>query len=118
MINPPGGRVVNINAFSAAPANVNGDTPRNFVRGFGAFQVDMSVRRDFSFTERTKLQFRAEAFNVFNHPQFGAIDGTLTDGNGQFGWASTTLNNEGGALSPLYAQGGPRSLQLSLKLRF
>jgi Carboxypeptidase regulatory-like domain/TonB dependent receptor len=118
MINTPGGRVVNINAFSAAPANVNGDTPRNFVRGFGASQVDMAVRRDFSFNERLKLQFRAEAFNVFNHPQFGAIDGTLTDGNGQFGWASTTLNNEGGALSPLYAQGGPRSLQLSLKLRF
>ncbi len=117
-INVPGGRVVNINAFSAAPANVNGDAPRNFVRGFGAFQVDMAVRRDFSFTERIKLQFRAEAFNVFNHPQFGAIDGTLTDGNGKFGWASSTLNNEGGALSPLYAQGGPRSLQLSLKLRF
>jgi hypothetical protein len=104
MINPPGGRVVNINAFSAAPANVNGDTPRNFVRGFGAAQVDMAVRRDFSFTERIKLQFRAEAFNVFNHPQFGAIDGTLTDGNGKFGWASTTLNNEGGALSALYAR--------------
>jgi hypothetical protein len=118
MINPPGGRVVNLNAFSAAPANVNGDAPRNFVRGFGAFQVDMAVRRDFSITERTKLQFRAEAFNAFNHPQFGAIDGTLTDGSGKFGWASTTLNNEGGALSPLYAQGGPRSLQLSLKLRF
>jgi hypothetical protein len=117
-INPPGGRVVNINAFSAAPANVNGNTPRNFVRGFGAFQVDMAVRRDFPIGERVKVQFRAEAFNAFNHPQFGTIDGTLTDGNGQFGWASGTLNNQGGALSPLYASGGPRSLQLALKLRF
>jgi hypothetical protein len=118
MINPPGGRVVNINAFSVAPANVNGDTPRNFIRGFGAFQVDMAVRRDFSITERIKLQFRAEAFNAFNHPQFGTIDGTVTDGNGKFGWATTTLNNEGSALSPLYALGGPRSLQLALKLHF
>jgi hypothetical protein len=118
MINPPGGRVININAFSAAPANVNGDSGRNLVRGFGAFQVDAAVRRDFSITERIKLQFRAEAFNVFNHPQFSGVDGTLTDGNGQFGWASTTLNNAGSALSPLFVQGGPRSIQLALKLRF
>jgi len=118
MINPPGGRVININAFSAAPANVNGDSGGNLVRGFGAFQVDAAVRRDFSITERIKPQFRAEAFNVFNHPQFSGVDGTLTDGNGQFGWASTTLNNAGSALSPLFVQGGPRSIQLALKLRF
>lgn len=63
----------------------NVDTLRNFVGGFGAFQVDMAVRRDFSLNERLKLQFRAEAFNVFNHPQFEAIDGTRTDGDGKFG---------------------------------
>ena len=55
---------------------MNGDTPRNFVRGYDAIQVDLALRRDFPVTERLKLQFRAEAFNVFNHPQFGAIDGT------------------------------------------
>ncbi len=118
MIDPPGGRVINIKAFSAAPATVNGDAARNLVRGLNAFQVDMSLRRDFPFGERLRLQFRAEAFNVFNHPQFGSVDGTLTDGNGKFGWAQSTLNNSGGALSSLYAAGGPRSLQLSLKMRF
>jgi hypothetical protein len=57
-------------------------------------QVDVSVRPDFSLTERLKLQFRAEDFNVFNHPQFGSIDGNVTDGPEQFGWASSTSNKE------------------------
>jgi hypothetical protein len=40
------------------------------------------------------------------------------DGYGVFGIAASSLNNEGSALSPLYASGGPRSLQLALKLTF
>ncbi len=119
----PGGRCFNYFAFQQAldangVADVNGNVPRNFMRGFGAIQFDMGVRRDFSIVEKLKLQFKAEAFNAFNHPQMGAIDGNWTDGMGQFGVASGSLNNEGGALSPLYAGGGPRSLQLALKLSF
>jgi len=114
----PGGRIVNYNAFSVTPVGVNGDVPRNFVRGYDAIQLDMGIRRDFSITERLKLQFRAEAFNVLNHPQFAAFDPTVTDGPGVFGYATSTLANQGGALNALYYPGGPRSLQLSLKLRF
>ena len=39
-----------------------------------AWQMDLAVRRDFPIHERLKLQFRAEAFNIFNHPNFGAIN--------------------------------------------
>ena len=53
------------------------DAPRNFARGFGAWQMDLAVRRDFPIYERLKLQFRAEAFNIFNHPNFGAINSNL-----------------------------------------
>lgn len=120
--NAPGGRCFNIDAFTTATdANgnpVNGNVPRNFMRGFDEIQADMGLARDFSMTEKLKLQFKAEAFNAFNHPVMGAVDGTLGDGPGQFGFASGSLSNQGGAESALYQAGGPRSLQLALKLRF
>jgi Carboxypeptidase regulatory-like domain/TonB-dependent Receptor Plug Domain/TonB dependent receptor len=111
----PGGRAINPNAF----VNVNsglGDAPRNFARGFGAWQMDFAVRRDFPIHERLKLQFRAEAFNVFNHPNFGTVNGQ--SGTATFGQATATLANSLGVLSPLYEMGGPRSMQFALKVIF
>jgi hypothetical protein len=64
------------------------------------------------------LQFRAEAFNLFNHPAFGSIYNQLADGPQLFGQAYGTLNSSLGGLNPLYQTGGPRSLQLSLRLHF
>jgi len=111
----PGGRAVNPNAFTA-PATGLGDAPRNFVRGFGAWQTDMAVRRDFPIHERLKLQFRAEAFNIFNHPNFGTINANF--GQATFGQATATLASSLGVLSPLYQQGGARSMQFALKFVF
>jgi hypothetical protein len=112
----PGGRAINPAAFYIPPANQFGDAPRNFVRGFGASQMDLAVRREFSIHERLRLQFRAEAFNVFNHPNFGTINPYL--GQNLFGQATGTLANGIGVLSPLYQLGGPRSMQFALKLVF
>ena len=86
------------------------------MRGFGAWQMDMAVRRDFPIYENLKLQFRAEAFNIFNHPSFGSIDPHF--GSPTFGQATATLANSLGVLSPLYQMGGPRSMQFALKLVF
>lgn len=111
----PGGRAINPQAF-ANPTTGNGNAPRNFVRGFGAWQTDLSVRREFPIYERLKLQFRAEAFNIFNHPNFGTVNpafGQLT-----FGQATATLANSLGVLSPLYQMGGPRSMQFALRIIF
>jgi len=120
----PGGRAINPLAFTPVDSGL-GDTPRNFARGFDAVQMDLAVRRDFRIYERLKLQFRAEAFNVFNHPNFGMINSTCggtpgTPGctNIQFGQAAATLANSLGVLNPLYQTGGPRSMQLSLKFVF
>jgi hypothetical protein len=111
----PGGRAINPNAFTL-PASGLGNAPRNFVRGFGAWQMDLALRRDFPIYDRFKLQFRAEAFNVFNHPAFGLINPTY--GETTFGQATGTLASTLGVLSPLYQMGGPRSMQFALKLLF
>ncbi len=125
----PGGRAINPSAFSlpvgcspstCLPGTGVGDAPRNFVRGLGAWQMDLAMRREFPIYDRLKLQFRAEAFNIFNHPNFGMINATYCPaGPGcTFGQATATLANSLGGLSPLYQIGGPRSMQFALKLIF
>src|SRR5205814_884372 len=111
----PGSRAINPNAFTAATSGI-GNVPRNFARGFGAWQMDLAVRREFPIHERLKLQFRAEAFNVFNHPNFGKVNGQCCGGT--FGQATGTLASTLGGLNPLYQQGGPRSMQFALKIVF
>jgi len=115
-----GGRAINPNAFSVPSVNQVGDAPRNFLRGFGAWQMDLAVRREFPLHERLKLQFRADAFNIFNHPNFGYINPYYcSPGPGcTFGEATATLAESLGVLSPLYQMGGPRSMQFALKLLF
>jgi hypothetical protein len=104
-----------------------GNLGRNALRGFGLAQWDFSVHRDFAIHESLKLQFRAEMFNVINHPSFGPPSGCLGPGCGTpfgFGVSSSTLaqslagNVGNGGFDPLYQLGGPRSIQLALKLSF
>jgi hypothetical protein len=120
----PGGRTINPNAFMNISSGL-GDAPRNFLRGFGAWQMDIAVRREFPIHERLKLQFRAEAFNIFNHPNFGFINpncggaaGVPGCSNPQFGQATSTLASSLGVLNPLYQMGGARSMQFALKFVF
>jgi hypothetical protein len=126
----PGGRAFNPAAFTDPPTDPNtgnpvrqGNVPRNFLRGFGATQWDLAVHRNFPIHESLHLQFRAELFNVLNHPNFGPPSGQF--GIGGFGTSSQMLgqslsggNLGGGGLSPLYQIGGPRSVQLALKIIF
>ncbi len=111
----PGGKAINPNAF-AIPTSGYGDAPRNSLRGFGAWQMNAAVRRDFFLSERLTLQFRAEAFNLFNHPNFGVVNSAF--GAATFGQATATLNASLGTESSLYQMGGPRSAQFALKLTF
>jgi hypothetical protein len=113
----PGGRAVNSAAFTLpAPGAIAGNAPRNFVRGFGATQFNLAVRREIGLYENLRLQCRAEAFNLLNHPDFGYIDPILTDAT--FGQATQMLNQSLGTVASQYQQGGPRSLQFALKLLF
>jgi carboxypeptidase family protein len=124
----PGGKVVNAAAFSTPTDTfTQGDLQRNGLRGFGAWQEDLAIRRQFNIHENWNLLFRAEAFNIFNHPLFGDVgtnDGRNLLTNSFFGVSSHTLADSlggGGAdggFSSLYQIGSPRSLQFALKLRF
>jgi hypothetical protein len=93
-----------------------GNAPRNFVRGFGATQLNVAVRREFHLRDSISLQFRAEAFNIFNHPNFGYVDPTYTDA--LFGQATKMLNSSLGTMAAQYQQGGARSMQFAAKVHF
>ncbi|MBS1825974.1 MAG: TonB-dependent receptor [Acidobacteria bacterium] len=116
----PGGRVFNRAAFDAATPQAQGrqgTLGRNVMRGFGLSQVDLSVRRKFRISETVGLDLRADAFNVCNTPNFGNPTGVLTSTN--FG-RSTQILSTGvtGGLNPQFQVGGPRSLQLGLRVQF
>jgi hypothetical protein len=109
-----GGQAINKAAFSVPLPGVSGNAPRNFVRGFPATQVNLAARRELHLRDSLALQFRAEAFNILNHPNFGYVDPTYSDA--QFGQTTQMLNQSLGTVASQYQQGGPRSMQFALKL--
>jgi len=116
----PGGSVLNPNAFALPSTPRQGDLGRNAIHGFGFTQVDTSLGRQFHLHESLSLQFRVDAFNVLNHPNFA--NPTSNFDSPLFGKSTSMLNNSLGStvggFNPLFQQGGPRSLQLSLKIQF
>lgn len=113
----PGGQQLNAAAFVIPPATRQGTEGRNDIPGFGFTQVDLSLMRKFPIADRLSLQFRADAFNAFNHPNF-SNPFAFVGGGSTFLQSSEMLNQGLGGLNPLFQEGGPRSLQLSLKLIF
>jgi hypothetical protein len=76
------------------------------LRGPGIANYDFSVFKNTSITERVKIEFRAEAFNLFNRVQFGSPNlGQTTAANNLFGQITTQQNT-------------PRLMQMALRLRF
>ena len=115
----PGGKRFNPAAFDAdtpLAEGRQGTLGRNTLRGFGLKQVDLSIRRHFRLAESLGLQFRADAFNVFNTPNFANPTGVLTSGN--FGTSTQMLGTSLGGINSQFQVGGPRSIQLALKLLF
>jgi hypothetical protein len=104
--------VFNTCAFGHAPGGELGTAPRAPVYGPRFVNTDFSVMKDLplALREGMKLQFRAEFFNLFNHPQFymgGIADTGLQDINtaSSFGVINQQLNN-------------PRLIQFALRLNF
>jgi len=105
--NPVGPKTVkewfNTSAYTQSAVAHYGTSGRNVVRSPGINDWDLNLAKTFVFTERLRLEFRAEAFNLFNHPQYYFPDSTITDaGYGQI--SSTRLD--------------AREIQFGLKLLF
>lgn len=122
--NAGGGRKFNLDAFEiqgGVPGR-QGTLGRNVLRGFPLRQLNLSVRREFPLIERARLQFRGEMFNIFNTPAFADPSGSLF--SPQFGYSTRMLGRSlgrggvNGGLNPLYQVGGPRSVQLALRIAF
>jgi hypothetical protein len=108
-----------ISSGSGTPVQLFGDSARRVVRGPGSVNFDFSLFKQFMFTEKYRLQFRAEAFNLTNTPTF-----TLPSSNSPSmtcigrapGSACNDNNPEFGKLSGSSATG--RQLQFGLKFLF
>lgn len=114
-LTPPGGSTIalwiNPAAFAVPAPGTFGNAPRNAVRGPGIWQADLGLSKQIPLTERIHLDFRAEAFNILNHPQYGAPQADFSAGNA-FGAILATVNT-----GPVGA-GTPRQLQLMLRVAF
>ena len=125
----PAGRALNPAAFAVPAVDKTGNFPRNGLRSpYSVDQTDLAVRRRFNLTDRFNLSVRAEYFNVFNHPMFGApgsnapyTQSPLIPGFGKvYQTTNESLGGGGsaGGQSFQYALGGPRSAQFTVKLQF
>jgi hypothetical protein len=112
---PAGGRSANqwfdINAYKVAAPLTGGNLGLQAATGPPTRTLDFSTFKDFRFTERWRMQFRAEAFNLANTPVFSTPDASLGDakslgGNGNFGRITSTQT------------GTERHVQFSLRLQF
>lgn len=89
---------------------------RNLVRGPGAFFFDAGLAKTFAITpERVSLQFRADAFNLFNHPNFGPPALNIVTSASAFGQITSTIQTPPSSAA---TQDDARVAQFSLRLEF
>lgn len=84
---------------------------RNSMRGPSVNKWDLALYKNFTLREGVRLQFRSEAFNVFNHPTFTAFDTTINTN-------STRVNPALDNFGVVTATRDNRVLQFALKLNF
>ena len=100
-------------AFAVPTALTFGNAPRNFLRNPNRLNFDMALFKHFAITESMGFEFRAEAFNVFNHNEWGNLGGD----SGSAGGSATTAFPASDFLYIASAH-NPRILQLALKFIF
>ena len=117
---------LNGKSFLLPPAlGTLGNSGRNIFRDTGFHNLDLSISKNFKYWERLTVQFRAEMFNITNHPNFanpwGGTSGfgagiTADPSVGPFGCGCATPDVA--AVNPVLGSGGMRAIQLGLKFLF
>jgi hypothetical protein len=116
----PGGWQLNPAAFTPVPLNSDGipvsagTLGRNQLHAPNVWGFNTAFQRNFHIVDQLGLVFRVEAFNLLNHANFGLVQNNLLASN----FGQVQGNGTFGAKNSLYATGGPRSLQIVLKLVF
>jgi carboxypeptidase family protein len=93
----------NTAAYTLNAPGTFGNAPRNLLRGFAFFNVDYSLQKTFTATERFRFDLRGDFFNVFNNVHFNAPGGSVS--------STSTFGKISGA-------GDPRILQVAVRVHF
>ncbi|HYI96674.1 MAG TPA: TonB-dependent receptor [Bryobacteraceae bacterium] len=101
---------LNLAAFAAPPTGRVGNLGRNVLKGPHAINFDFSLFKNFLITERQKVEFRAEMFNIFNTPQFANPSGNIT--------APATFGKSLGTISTSSGFATNRQVQFALRYMF
>jgi len=113
-------------AFAQPADGTFGDLGRDQIYGPGFRNLDFSATKNFQFREHYTLQFRAEFFNIFNHPNFALPSNVLNPGINADGTKNLNAGPAGSITqTPDVAQGnpglgggGPRVMQFGVRLQF
>lgn len=99
----------NPNCFALQPSGTYGNAGRDTITGPNLWNPDNSLTKDWAvawISEQFRVQFRAEAFNIFNHPSFGQPANNVFSG--------TAVNTSVGRIT--FTTSAPRQIQLALKI--
>jgi hypothetical protein len=105
---------LNGNAFAQPADGTFGTLGRNAIYGPHFWNVDLALAKSTQFYERINLQFRAEFFNIFNHPNFALPGFSINPGSNDV----ITQTPDQAQTNPGLGGGGPRVIQLGLKVIF
>jgi hypothetical protein len=107
---------VDASQFVLAPVGTFGNLGRNTLISPGLFDFDGSLFKNFTLVENHKIQFRAEFFNLFNHPNFGAPVGNSLPNNVMLVNTDGSPNANFGQIS--YTRTSARQIQVALRYTF
>jgi hypothetical protein len=111
--------VANPNAFANPVGLTLGNAGRNSLRNPGRWNIDMAMFKHFVIKESMAIEFRAEAFNIFNHTEFGPLGGDQGGAAGSAGFSSgTSTFVPGSNFLQVGTAYSPRILQLGAKFLF